>query len=266
MNMAAGRVRIVFFDIDGTLVSFRTHHIPQSTLDAVAALRRRGIKVYIATGRPLAFIDNLGELEYDGMITVTGAHCFAAGGEVISHRPVSRESVARVASYIECGKDAYPVIFVCDDGMFVTEMNDDVRTVARLLNINMPPVAPVKGVEDRNVLQMISFFKADREEELMSGLMPDCVSMRWHPLFTDVIAGGVSKSEGIDRVLAYEGIALDEAMAFGDGGNDIFMLSHVPYGVAMGNACDELKAVAGYVTETVDENGVANALRRFGLL
>lgn len=150
--------------------------------------------------------------------------------------------------------------------MFVTEMNDDVRTVARLLNINMPPVAPVKGVEDRNVLQMISFFKADREEELMSGLMPDCVSMRWHPLFTDVIAGGVSKSEGIDRVLAYEGIALDEAMAFGDGGNDISMLSHVPYGVAMGNACDELKAVAGYVTETVDENGVANALRRFGLL
>lgn len=73
-----GKIKAVFFDIDGTLVSFKTHRIPQSTLDAVAALRSRGIKVYIATGRPVPFIDNLGELEYDGMITVTGAHCLRA--------------------------------------------------------------------------------------------------------------------------------------------------------------------------------------------
>lgn len=259
-------IRAVFFDIDGTLVSFRTHCIPQSTLDAVAALRRRGIKVYIATGRPLQFIDNLGELEYDGMITVTGAHCFTREGKVIYHHPISRESVSRVASYLAGGVDTYPVIFVCDDGMFVTEMNADVESVARLLDIHMPPVAPVAGVENRNVLQMISFFKADREPELMSSLMPDCASMRWHPLFSDVIAGGVSKSVGIDHVLEYEGIALDEAMAFGDGGNDISMLSHVPCGVAMGNACDELKAVADYVTSSVDEDGVANALKHFGLI
>ena len=58
-----GKIKAVFFDIDGTLVSFKTHRIPQSTLDAVAALRSRGIKVYIATGRPVPFIDNLGELE-----------------------------------------------------------------------------------------------------------------------------------------------------------------------------------------------------------
>ena len=81
-----GKIKAVFFDIDGTLVSFKTHRIPQSTLDAVAALRSRGIKVYIATGRPVPFIDNLGELEYDGMITVTGAHCFTRGGEIIFHR------------------------------------------------------------------------------------------------------------------------------------------------------------------------------------
>lgn len=264
--MAEGTVKAVFFDIDGTLVSFRTHRIPQSTLDAVAALRRRGIKVYIATGRPLPFIDNLAGLEYDGMITVTGAHCFTRGGKVIYHHPVSRESVARVASFLEAGVDTYPVIFVCEDGMFVTEINDDVEAVARLLDITMPPVAPVSGVEGRNVLQMISFFKAGREAGLMASLMPDCVSMRWHPLFSDVIAGGVSKSVGIDRVLAYEGIALDGAMAFGDGGNDISMLSHVPLGVAMGNACDELKAVADYVTSTVDEDGVAKALEHFGLI
>ena len=57
-----GKIKAIFFDIDGTLVSFKTHRIPQSTLDAVAALRSRGIKVYIATGRPVPFIDNLGRI------------------------------------------------------------------------------------------------------------------------------------------------------------------------------------------------------------
>lgn len=260
------RIKAVFFDIDGTLVSFKTHRIPQSALDAVAALRSHGIKVYIATGRPVAFIDNLGGLEYDGMITVTGAHCLTRGGQVIYHQPVSTGSVERVVEHLTRGADAYPVIFVCGDEMFVTELGDDVRAVGRLLDIRMPPVRPAAHARGKDVLQLISFFRADREPHFMSALMPDCVSMRWHPFFTDVIAGGVDKSVGIDKVLAYEGLSLDEAMAFGDGGNDVSMLSHVPCGIAMGNACEELKEVAAYVTASVDEDGVARALRRFGLI
>ena len=135
-----GKIKAIFFDIDGTLVSFKTHRIPQSTLDAVAALRSRGIKVYIATGRPVPFIDNLGDLEYDGMITVTGAHCFTRGGEIIFHRPVSTGSVERVVEHLTHGADAYPVIFVCSDEMFITELNEDVDAVARLLDIKMPTV------------------------------------------------------------------------------------------------------------------------------
>jgi hydroxymethylpyrimidine pyrophosphatase-like HAD family hydrolase len=55
-------------------------------------------------------------------------------------------------------------------------------------------------------------------------------------------------------------------MAFGDGGNDIPMLQHVACGIAMGNASDEVKAVAGYVTDSVDDDGLTNALRHFGLI
>ena len=150
--------------------------------------------------------------------------------------------------------------------MFITELNEDVDAVARLLDIKMPPVRPASYARGKDVLQLISFFKADREPHFMSALMPDCTSMRWHPFFTDVIAGGVDKSVGIDKVLAYEGLSLDEAMAFGDGGNDMAMLSHVPCGIAMGNACEELKEVAAYVTASVDEDGVARALRHFGLI
>lgn len=261
-----GQIKIVFFDIDGTLVSFETHCVPHSTLEAVHEMRQKGVKVYIATGRPMQFIDNLGALEYDGMITVTGAHCFTREGQIISHCPVPKESVSRVVKYLEKGEDAYPVIFVSTDNLFITEIDENVKEVLSLLNLKTPPIGRASRAEREDVLQMISFFKADREKVLMDELMPDCTSMRWHPLFTDVITGKVDKAVGIDNVLAYERLGLEEAIVFGDGGNDMSMLTHVKHSVAMGNACDELKAVATYVTDSVDNDGVAKALKQFGLI
>ena len=55
-------------------------------------------------------------------------------------------------------------------------------------------------------------------------------------------------------------------MAFGDGGNDLSMLKHVHIGVAMGNAKDYVKDVADYVTDSVDEDGIYNALKHFNIL
>ena len=70
-------VKYLFFDIDGTLVSFNTHKIPQSTVDALTHAKSNGQKVYISTGRPMLFINNLGQIEHliDGYITTKGALC-----------------------------------------------------------------------------------------------------------------------------------------------------------------------------------------------
>lgn len=69
-------VKAIFFDIDGTLVSFNTHSIPESTQNALKQLREKGIKVFIATGRPkVLMMDAVGHLPFDGFITLNGAHC-----------------------------------------------------------------------------------------------------------------------------------------------------------------------------------------------
>ena len=94
------KVKAIFFDIDGTLVSFKTHAIPQSTLDAIHRIREKGVKVFIATGRPMPFIRNLKGLEYDGIMSVNGASCVTADGKVICHRPVPKED-------IKCGETSY---------------------------------------------------------------------------------------------------------------------------------------------------------------
>ena len=86
-------VKAIFFDIDGTLVSFETHKIPASTQEALKTLRDKGIKIFIATGRPQCLINNLGDLEFDGYITVNGSYCFTAGHQPIYKGCIPQEDI-----------------------------------------------------------------------------------------------------------------------------------------------------------------------------
>ena len=72
------KIKALFFDIDGTLVSFQTHRIPQSTVEALEKAKQNGVSIYISTGRPIILITNLGQIEHliDGYITTNGARCF----------------------------------------------------------------------------------------------------------------------------------------------------------------------------------------------
>ena len=115
-------------------------------------------------------------------------------------------------------------------------------------------------------IYQLSAFVTPQEEPAFFEHMPGCKSTRWYPSFMDVIPLDGGKPVGMDRVLEQYGIDLANTMAFGDGGNDIEMLRHAGIGVAMGNALEEVKLAADYVTSSVDEQGVANALRRFGVI
>lgn len=98
----------LFFDIDGTLVSFETHKIPASTQEALKALRDKGIKIFIATGRPQCLINNLSDLEFDGYITVNGSYCFTAGHQPIYKGCIPQEDIERLITF----QQKYPVPFV----------------------------------------------------------------------------------------------------------------------------------------------------------
>ena len=97
-------------------------------------------------------------------------------------------------------------------------------------------------------------------------ILPGCESTRWYPLFTDIIPQGSHKGVGMDKILAYYNILPDETMAFGDGGNDMTMLRQAGTGIAMGNAEDKVKAIADYVTDTVDADGIYKTLKKLGVL
>lgn len=118
------------FDIDGTLVSFETHRIPSSTIEALEAAHAKGLKIFIATGRPKAIINNLSELQdrnlIDGYITMNGAYCFV-GEEVIYKSAIPQEEVKAMAAF--CEKKGVPCIFVEEHNISVCQPNEMVKKI-----------------------------------------------------------------------------------------------------------------------------------------
>lgn len=256
-------IKAVFFDIDGTLVGFKTHRVPDSAKRAIAALRAKGVRVFIASGRQLLAINNLEDLQFDGYVTLNGGYCIV-GEQVIYKHSMPPEDMVSLVQYMEERED-FPCIFVHENAFCINYTDERTDEVFRLLNFPQPPTLPLREAVTGDIFQLVAFFTKEQEKAIMA-VMPHCEATRWNPLFSDVIPKGSSKQVGVDKMLDYFGISLDESMAFGDGGNDVLMLKHVGIGVAMGNAEDEVKRAADYVTDSVDEDGVEKALRHFGVI
>jgi len=253
-------------DIDGTLVSFKTHEIPSSTIQALKQAKANGSRVYIATGRPPVIITNLGAIEHliDGYITTNGALCFV-GDEFVCCQPIPQEDV------MTCVEDAkekgYSLIVVGRKDVAILDTKGDVDRIFRqMLAVNgFNQESPLDVVLQQDILQLTPFFPADYEPKLLAR-MPQCVSGRWHPEFTDITVNGADKGKGILAMARHEGFDPDHTIAFGDGGNDTSMILQAGIGIAMGNAIDALKQQADYITTSVDDDGILNALRHFEVI
>lgn len=256
-------IKAVFFDIDGTLVSFQTHGVPDSAREVIRTLRERGIKVFIATGRLLCHTDAVGDVEVDGYITVNGSCCLTSSGEIIYEQAFPREVLDRVFALEE--RYGFQAAVMTQKNIYIDRITPSVQTIADMIHI-YPEVADLRHIAaTQPVLQMCPYISPELEREVMPQL-PECVPSRWIDLFMDINLKGIDKAVGARKVMEYYGLTMEEAMAFGDGGNDLPLVRDVAVGVAMGNACDELKQVADHITSSVDEDGVSRALKQFGLI
>jgi Cof subfamily protein (haloacid dehalogenase superfamily) len=256
-------VKAIFFDVDGTLVSFRTHRVPASTVAALACLRAAGIKVFVATGRMLPMLDVLDGIPFDGYVTCNGVCCVDGDGTQIYAAPIPQVDLEALVAHLE--NEPFPVSFMSETEMTINYVNDRVLEAAALVGISPPNVRDARESIRQPIFQICLYVDDAKAQWLMNQKMTHCSYARWTPHFADVNAAGNSKQTGVDFMLAHCGIRLDETMAFGDGGNDIPMLKHVATGIAMGNAADKVKDAAACVTSSVDDDGISRALAHFGL-
>ena len=256
-------VQAIFFDIDGTLVSFHTHRISPRTLSALHALRAKGIKLFISTGRHPLMLDAVrSAFPFDGYVTLSGQYC-TCGDRVLRSTPMEPAAVEELVA--AASSNAFSCIFLEQRDIYINYADAYTAQFMDQLHLPMPPVAHPSRALGREIYQAITFLTRENEGLLLDRA-PHMKTTRWHPSFLDVIPAGGGKDRGMDAILDHFRIPLEHTMAFGDGENDLSMLVHAGIGVAMGSASEAVKGGADYTTGSVDEDGVVTALEHFGLL
>lgn len=256
------QIKAAFFDIDGTLVSFKTHAVAESVKAVIKKLREGGVKVFVCTGRMLKMVSVLDDIEFDGYISYNGALCVDSSKEgVIFKHTIPQNYLDELAKRLEW--DKFPISFMCRNEMYVNYITPMVAKVSEIVSVSLPIEKEAKEIIKEDIYQLCIYENNAKVQSIIDETMPICEQSRWIEYFADVNIKGVNKQLGIDKMLEHFKIPLGSAMAFGDGGNDIPMLKHAPYSVAMGNAPDDVKSTAAFVTTSVDEDGIINALKFF---
>lgn len=258
-------VKAVFFDIDGTLLSHTTYSVPESTKEALKLLKEKGIRTFIATGRHISEMKELPiqDLDFDGYITLNGQYCFNEK-EVIYALPINQEDVNHIIEYVD--EKRLPCIFVEDQDMYINFNNEVVETVQKAISTDLPMIGDIHRGYTHPIYQVIPYDISENTTKEILELMPHCKATCWHPLAMDIIPSKGGKQNGIHKVLEYYSIKQEETMSFGDGHNDIDMFDYTNISIAMGNANDEVKQAAQYVTDDVDHDGIYNALKHFKVI
>ncbi|MDE3838091.1 Cof-type HAD-IIB family hydrolase [Bacillus methanolicus] len=253
---------MIFFDIDGTLLD-HDKQLPDSTKQAIHALKEKGYEVGIATGRaPFMFRDLAKELDIDTYVSFNGQYVVVKN-KVVYKNPLHLESLRKLAEY--SSKKQHPLVYLSHEEMKSNiEYHPHIQESIETLKFSHPPYDP-EYFEDREIYQSLLFCTEGEEKDYMEKF-EQFDFIRWHPVSTDVLPAGGSKARGIKAVISHLGVSEDRVYAFGDGLNDIEMLRFVKNSVAMGNAHESVKKVARHITKDVTEDGIAYGLELLGLL
>lgn len=269
--------KIIFLDIDGTLRDF-DGTIPKSAVEAIQKARERGHKVCLSTGRPMWQIDEkVRNIGFDGIVSGSGSYVEYEGKRV-------RHKHFTLLTYIELCKyllEHHCVIEIHThtNGFILKHQEEAFQAVKEIVKSEVAISAeevdswykPIDHVMDVARAEKILFF--GKELTVEEVLKKWGKSLYVVPLSIPTLEDGggeitpiyINKAEGIRSILEAGGFKREDAVAVGDGINDIEMIQFAGIGIAMGNAEDAVKEAADIVTSSVQEDGIYQAFQKAGL-
>lgn len=269
--------KALFFDIDGTLVDFQGR-IPDSTGRALRRVRENGHLTVICSGRSLCQLPpRLLEMGFDGIIAAAGAYVGYQGKVIYKHYMDKRSltaacSILRQAGAAYSAQTSSRMLF---EEEYMERINARFHSDGRERDESDPIIKCVQiceSLEQNDDIEKLNFFGSHMPIAKMREELSDCCDVtamsfdRAAESDGEISAKGINKALGIQKFIDYAGIAWEDTVAFGDGPNDNEMLEYVKTGVAMGNATEDLKKLADFVTTGIDEDGIEYAMKKLGLL
>ncbi|MBQ6334981.1 MAG: Cof-type HAD-IIB family hydrolase [Erysipelotrichaceae bacterium] len=255
-------IKVVFFDIDGTLLSHKTGQVPESTKKALKKLQENGIKIVVATGRDLVEMKKLPimDLNFDGYLTLNGNICLDKNEKMFDGNEIDPGEVEILVSIFQAGK--IPFVLIGENKRYINFVDDTVIRTQEQTHGTIPDIGEYQG---EKIYQCLAFVD-DGIRQKLDNMLDECMITSWNETGLDIIAKTGGKAAGIQKFLDREGVYRSQTMAFGDGENDLSMLKFAGTGVAMGNGVEHLKESADYVTADIDDDGIEKALEHFGLI
>lgn len=274
--------KLLFFDIDGTLVGYDSV-MPESAVEALRAARLAGHKIFICTGRSKNQIyKHLLDFGFDGMVSATGG-CVEYNGKALYHSVFGAENLKNV---MDCFQDTKTGILlqrrddnVCSESyeqVFIKAFSEqktvkrmsDMQAFQKLIMDNDIEHYPGKYYDTESVLYCNAPFTV---EEVRLRIFPEIHAetasyKRPDPYSGEITLTACNKGTGIQKILDFLGRTREDVIAFGDGANDIEMLDFAGIAVAMGNAADRVKKHADYVTTDIDKDGIYHAMKHLALI
>lgn len=257
-GLSKDQPKIIFIDLDGTLLSHTTNTIPESAIQALHLAKEKGILLFIASGRHKSALELGGwlkELSFDGYVTLNGQFCFL-GDQIVHKKPIHPDDIRLVVEHLD--KHPFPCIFFEADHMYINMVDPQTKSLFEGVEEELPPIREASRAL-KNEIYQLCVFGEEQKNTLLTHLKYSAYT-GWSDAGWDIIPSDGNKWEGIKRVLSLLHISSQDAAAIGDGRNDIEMLENVGYSIAMGNASDTVKQYADFVTTHIDEDGLSNAI------
>lgn len=256
------KYKIVFFDVDGTLKDYNDKRISDSTKKAITKLKRQGVQLVAATGRPLSMCDEIRDLGIDCFITSNGGYV-KHQGNILHKVPLDSTILQEV---IEFAQEENHALSFYTEGLNMTSVKDPRILSALKETLSLEDYPSINPLIHQEEVFLLCLFADEEMVKKYTHRFPDLTFKRWHPYIVNVLQQEVSKSAAIKSVLSHFGFDSSEAVAFGDGDNDIDMLELAGLGIAMGNGSERLKNSADFITRKASEGGIEYALRKFQII
>ena len=263
LRYKAKKIKIIFFDIDDTLRNSKTGFVPSTIPTAFKQLRDKGILTGIATGRGIfGVVPEIKALKPDFFVTLNGAYIEDKKGNVIYSNKIAKDKVEEYITWTkEVGID-YGLV-----GSHAAKLSRRTEMISQAID----PIYPDLEVDPdfyqkEDIYQMWTFEEQGDDLTLPESLASTLRMVRWHEHSSDVVPISGSKAAGVAKVVEHLGLKPENVMVFGDELNDLELFDYAGISVAMAISHDKIKEKADYITKTLEEDGIFDALERFGMV
>ena len=280
--------RLMAVDVDGTLLN-SSGILTKKTEEAIKCGLKKGLIFVISTGRPAEAVQSIVEklnedlpiIAYNGALVVLGK-----SGDVLykcTMKPKDAKTIFDLGEEFDTN-----IVLWVDGKLYANKLNDLVYEYSKITGVSPILIEDIEEVVSKEVLKILWYDKIEAVEEykkridehfagskdisdneqLKQNLYEIRDRINYHtsqPYFLEFVDRNASKAKAMEKLGEHFGIKREEMIAVGDGYNDLSMIEFAGLGIAMGNACGEIKSKADYVTLSNDEDGLANVINKFVL-